>query len=104
MGRKISARKQKMSKHYQIEGVHSITGAASDHRATCRPSNIGAVAVALYNAVVNGTQPSLESKHLNETVKRAAEDLKKGNGLVVCGSNDVAIQTVVNAINDKIGA
>ena len=35
---------------------------------------------------------------------RAAADLKNGTGLVVCSSNDVNIQTVVNAINDKIGA
>jgi len=104
IGRKISARNLKMSKHYQIEGVHSISGAAADHRATCRPSHISAVTVALYNAVVNGTAPSLESKHLNDTVTRAAADLKKGNGLVVSGSNDVATQVVVNAINDKIGA
>lgn len=103
-GRKVSAKNLKMSKHYHIESMHSITGAASDHRATCKPSEMGAVAVALYNAVANGTAPSFQSKHLNETVTRAAADLKKGNGLVVCGSNNVAIQTVVNAINDKIGA
>ena len=103
-GRKVAAKNLKMSKHYHIEANHSITGAASDHRATCRPSNMGAVVAALYNAVANGATPSLESKHLNETVSRAAADLKKGNGLVVCGSNNVAIQTVVNAINDKIGA
>src|SRR5262249_36554226 len=35
---------------------------------------------------------------------KAAEDLKKGNGIVVGGSNDVNVQTVINAINDKIGA
>ena len=93
-----------MSKHYQIEGVQSLTGAAADHRATCRPSQIGAIAAALYNAVVSGTTATFESKHLNETISRAAADLKKGNGMVVCGSNNVAVQTVVNAINDKIGA
>ena len=81
-----------------------ITGAAADDRATCKPSQMGAIAVALYNAVTNGAPPSLSSKKLNQLVTKAAADLKKGNGLVVCGVNDVNIQTVVNAINAAIGA
>ncbi len=104
-GRKISAKDTKsLSKHYHVEPNHTITGAAADHRATCRPTEKGMVVTALYNAVVNGAAPSLPSKGLNELVTKAAADLKKGNGMVVCGCNDVAIQTVVNAINDKIGA
>jgi MoCo/4Fe-4S cofactor protein with predicted Tat translocation signal len=103
-GRKISAKNIKLSKHYQVESIHTITGAAADERATCRPSEIGAVAVALYNAVANGANPTLASANLNKLVTAAAADLKKGNGMVVCGSNDVSVQTVINAINDKIGA
>ena len=103
-GRKISAKNIKLSKHYQIEAVHTITGGAADHRATCKPSEMGMVAVALYNAVANGAQPSLSSPKLNEMVTKAAADLKKGGGLVVGSSNDVNIQTVINAINDSIGA
>ncbi|MEZ5017956.1 MAG: TAT-variant-translocated molybdopterin oxidoreductase [Flavipsychrobacter sp.] len=103
-GRKVSAANPTMSKHYQVEATHTITGAAADKRATCKPSQMGAVAVALYNAVVNGAAPALASDNLNKLVANAAADLKKGNGLVVCGSNDVHIQTVVNAINDKVGA
>ncbi|RYZ49878.1 MAG: 4Fe-4S dicluster domain-containing protein, partial [Sphingobacteriales bacterium] len=70
----------------------------------CRPSEMGAVAVALYNAVSAGTAPNFGNKKLNDTIVKAANDLKRGNGLVVCGSNDVNVQTVVNAINDRIGA
>ncbi len=103
-GRKISAKNKNLSRHYQVEATHTITGGAADHRATCKPSEMGKVAVALYNAVVNGAAPSLPSKALNELVNKAAADLKKGNGLVVGSSNDVNIQTVINAINDKIGA
>ena len=103
-GRKISAKNMKISKHYHVEAMHTITGASADHRATCKPSEMGGVAVALYNAVANGTAPSLGSAKLNELVKNAAADLKKGNGLVVGSSNDVNIQTVINAINDAIGA
>ena len=103
-GRKISAKNMKLSKHYQVEAIHTITGGAADHRATCKPSEMGAVAIALYKAVADGTQPSLSSPKLNELVIRAAADLKNGNGLVVGSSNDLNIQTVINAINDKIGA
>ncbi|MBA3828423.1 MAG: TAT-variant-translocated molybdopterin oxidoreductase [Taibaiella sp.] len=104
LGRKINARDLRLSRHYQVEANHTISGANADHRATCKPSEQGAVAVALYNAIVNGAKPSLSTNALNELVMGAAADLKKGNGLVVCGCNDVATQTIVNAINDKIGA
>lgn len=103
-GRKINAKNLNISKHYQVESTQTITGGNADQRATCKPSEMGQVAVALYNAVANGTAPSLASKNLNDLITRAAADLKKGNGLVVCGSNDVNVQIVVNAINDKIGA
>ena len=103
-GRKISAKSLKLSRHYQVESNQTITGAAADHRATCRPSEMGLVATALYNEVTGGAKVALPSAKLTEMVAKAAADLKKGNGMVVCGANDVAIQTVVNAINNSIGA
>lgn len=103
-GRRVSAKNPVMSRHYHVESAHTITGASADYRATCRPSELGAVAAALYNFIANGTPPSLANKNLNTLVIKAAEDLKKGNGLVVCGSNDKNVQVIVNAINDKIGA
>ena len=104
--RKITAKNPTISRHYQVEAMHTITGAAADHRATCKPSELGGVAVALYEAVANGKQSSGLSKNLNELVNKAAADLNqtRGAGLVVGSSNDVNIQTVINAINDKIGA
>lgn len=103
-GRKVSAANPKMSRHYQVEPIHTISGAAADYRATCKPSQIGTVVVALHNAVVNGTKPNLGSDKLNEVVTKAANDLKAGNGMVVCGANNTDIQVVVNAINNHIGA
>lgn len=93
-----------MNKHYQIEGMLSMTGANADERATCRPSEYGKVAAALYDHVASGTQPNTGSKNLDKLIVKAAADLKKGNGLVVCGSNDVNTQIIVNAINAAIGA
>src|SRR5690625_2750393 len=102
--RKVSIKNPVMSKHYQVEGMLSMTGANADDRATCRPSEYGKVAAALYDAITSGTNPSFASENLNILIKNAAADLKSGNGLVVSGSNDIATQTIVNAINDAIGA
>ncbi len=93
-----------MSKHYQVEGMMSLTGANADERATCKPSEYGKVAAALYNAITGGGAVNTGSAKVDKLVKAAAADMKKGNGLVVCGSNDVNVQVIVNAINNAIGA
>ncbi|MBL7766733.1 MAG: TAT-variant-translocated molybdopterin oxidoreductase [Chitinophagaceae bacterium] len=103
--RKISAKNPTMSKHYQLEGMMSLTGSSADERYTCKPSQYGAVAVALFNAL-NGGSISGVPASMTEALKKIAADLNanKGSALVVCGSNDVNVQTVVNAINNAIGA
>lgn len=102
--RKISAKNPMMSKHYQVEGMMSLTGCSADERATCKPSQYGAVAAAILGALTGGNS-SLPG-NLGAIVKKIASDLNanKGNALVVCGSNDVNVQTLVNAINNAIGA
>lgn len=103
-GRKISAKNLVMSKHYQLEGMMSLTGSSADERYTCKPSQYGMVASALLSALSGGAVQINES--LNKAIKNIAADLNanKGNALVVCGSNDANIQTIVNAINNTIGA
>mgnify|MGYP000595467088 FL=1 len=104
-GRKIDAANPRMSKHYQFEGYLSLTGASADERFVHRPSETGAVAVALLSAL-NGGAVSLSDAALKAGVEKVAADLNKnkGKGLVVCGSNDKNVQVVVNAINQAIGA
>lgn len=97
------AKNATMSKHYQVEGVMSLSGANADERATCKPSEYGKVAAALYRAVTGGSA-STGSANVDKLVQAAAADLKRGNGLVVCNSNDVNVQVIVNAINSAIGA
>lgn len=103
LNRKISAKNPDMSKHYQVEAMMSMTGSNADERATCKPSEYGKVAAALYQAVVSGAAPKTGSDKLNKLISSAAKELKN-NGLVVCGSNDVNVQIIVNAINNAIGA
>jgi len=97
------AKNATMSKHYQVEGMMSLSGANADERATCKPSEYGKVAAALYAAVTGGAVNTGSAK-VDKLVKAAAADFKQGNGLVVCSSNDVNVQVIVNAINNAIGA
>jgi MoCo/4Fe-4S cofactor protein with predicted Tat translocation signal len=105
-GRKINEKNPEMSKHYQFESLLSLTGSNADERYTHRPSETGAVALALL-AELGGsvTAPALNDK-LKAGVKKAAKELlaNKGSGLVVSGSNNANVQLVVAAINEAIGA
>lgn len=102
--RKVTAKNPTMSKLYQVESIMSLTGANADERVTCKPSEFGAVAVALLGAINSGTKPNFPSAKLNTTIANAAKDLKAGNGLVICGSNDPDVQQIINAINSAINA
>lgn len=106
--RKIDENNPQMSKHYQFESFLSLTGANADERFNHRQSETGLVALALAAAVgVPGiSAPTIANPKLKAGIEKVAKDLlnNKGQSLVVCGSNDVNVQVVVNAINAAIGA
>ena len=100
--------KRDMSRHYQFETGMTVTGAAADYRSMIKPSQEGAVVANLYNkvaAALGGASvaaPAIDDKNI---AKCAAELVAaKGAALVVSGSNDVAVQTLVNAINSLLGS
>jgi molybdopterin-containing oxidoreductase family iron-sulfur binding subunit len=101
--RKVSKDKKKMSKHYQFESILTVTGSNADERIPVKPSQLAQIALGLLNGVGGGGSASTVAV---EQVKKAAAALKgaNGKGLVVCGSNDAALQLVVNEINKSIGA
>ncbi len=106
-GRKIDEKNPQMSKHYQFEGYLSTTGGSADERFTHRPSETGAVALALLAALDGSVSaPALADAKLKAGIAKVAADLKANNGaaLVVSGSNDANVQIIVNAINNAIGA
>ncbi|MEI9943891.1 MAG: TAT-variant-translocated molybdopterin oxidoreductase [Chitinophagaceae bacterium] len=106
-GRKIDEKNPEMSKHYQFEPYLSNTGATADERFSHRPSETGAIALALLAAVDGSVAaPAIADAKLKSGIAKAAADLKAHNGgaLVVSGSNDVNVQIIVNAINNAIGA
>jgi MoCo/4Fe-4S cofactor protein with predicted Tat translocation signal len=107
-GRKIDERNPQMSKHYQFESYLSMTGACADERFTHRPSETGAVALALYSALGGSGAPAINigDVQLREGIQKVAADLQanRGAAVVICGSNDPNVQMVVNSINQSIGA
>lgn len=106
-GRRINEKNPEMSKHYQFESHLSTTGASADERFTHRPSESGAVALALLAALDGSVAaPAIDDVKLKAGIAKVVADLKTNTGkaLVVSGSNDLNVQIIVNAINNAVGA
>jgi len=107
INRKVSAAKRNMSRHYHFESNVSLTGANADYRGTMKPSEEGAVVVTLYNLIASkaGTSSVGSAQSQTRYLKKAANDLwnSRGKSIVVSGSNDPAIQTLINGINEMLG-
>ena len=104
-----SLQSKKMSRHIQFESGMSLTGTNADARIAIKASEEGVALVALYNAISGTTLPGskkLSDAAANSAIAIAAKELlaAKGKALVVAGSNDVAVQVLVNAINATLGS
>jgi molybdopterin-containing oxidoreductase family iron-sulfur binding subunit len=101
--RKLNSKNRKMSRHFQFESILSTTGANADYRTPVKPSEEGLVVAALYNLIATKAGESSVSVNTSAVanLERAANELwsNKGASLVVSGSNDPAVQTLVNGIN-----
>jgi molybdopterin-containing oxidoreductase family iron-sulfur binding subunit len=106
IGKKIDEKNPSMSKHFHFETVASLTGSNADERFLHRPSETGAVAVALLNAIKGQPVTGIADDKVKAGIVKAAKELNdnKGAALVVSGSNDVNVQIVVNAINEALQA
>ncbi|TNF29076.1 MAG: 4Fe-4S dicluster domain-containing protein [Bacteroidetes bacterium] len=98
----------KMSRHYQFETNMSLTGSNADVRVAVKPSEMASIVIGLYNKVAASTGAATISGSATDydaAISKAAEELleAKGKGIVVCGSNDAGLQTIVNAINNLLG-
>jgi len=105
--RKVAGEKPELSKHFHFESMMSMTGSNADERYTHKPSETGAIALTLLSRLGLGlAAPAISDPKLLKGINAAAKALNasKGEGLVVCGSNDANIQSIVNAINEQIGA
>jgi molybdopterin-containing oxidoreductase family iron-sulfur binding subunit len=96
-----------MSKHFQFESIMSITGSNADHRAQVRPSEYASVLNYLLKGVGGNGSGSISLSQESRAIADAAIKAltkSKGQSLVVCGSNDLGEQLLVNAINQKLGS
>lgn len=103
-----SLKNRKMSRHIQFEAGLSMTGTNADVRVAVKPSEEGPLLIALYNALTGAGLPGALTGNPKAEValKLVAQELSTSNGraLIVAGSNDVAVQTIVNAINVHLGS
>ena len=106
-GKKLDEKNPSMSKHIHFESVASLTGSNADEKYLHRPSETAAIVAGLLFAIQSGGDAAgIKDPKLKEAIKKAAKTLldNKGAALVVCGSNDVNLQILVNGINEAIGA
>ena len=62
VNRRINEKKPAMSRHFQFESHYSMTGANADERYLHKPSETGAVALALLGALGGGTSANVTGK------------------------------------------
>jgi len=104
--RKLQDGRKEMLRHYQFESGMTLSGSNADVRFPIKPSEEGAIVLALYNAVakskggqvLSGVQSSVD---ISELAKDLLENEKQS--IVISGSNDVNIQILVNGINQLLG-
>ena len=106
-GRKPDELNPKMSKHIHFESRMSLTGSNADVRFPVTPGQLLGAVSSLYKAVVGGGVGGDDFKGgPGNGVEVAAKLLKgaaSGRSLVVSGVNDIAVQSVVKAINEHLG-
>ena len=95
-----------MSKHFQFESIMSITGSNADHRGMIKPSEqANVLAYILKGLGGNSSVATSLDKKVQPIADEAVKSLKasKGESIVVCGSNNKALQILTNKINDLLG-
>lgn len=96
--------KTNMSRHIQIESNYTVTGSNADERIRVNAGDYGKVLLTLHSLISGGTPaPDFPEAASLQSVARELMNAR-GRALVVCGTNDVAHQSVVNAINTALGA
>jgi molybdopterin-containing oxidoreductase family iron-sulfur binding subunit len=92
-----------MSQHFQFEAVMSMTGSNADYRAMTKPSEEEAVLKYIL-ARLKGMSATL-SPSLKKIADLAVKALRKSKNksLVICGTNNIGLQLLVNEINELLG-
>jgi MoCo/4Fe-4S cofactor protein with predicted Tat translocation signal len=95
-----------MSKHFQFESVMTVTGSNADYRGMIKPSEqANVLSFILKGFGVNSGVSTTLSKEAQAVAEEAIKSLKdsKGESIVVCGSNNKAVQVLTNKLNAVLG-
>ncbi len=111
-GRAPGDQPPRMSFHAQVEARLSLTGAKADRRVVVAPGEHHLVLAHVANRVARraGVAPLVEALAPAPIAEAVIEDLgdrlwqARGHALVVCGSQDVALQVLGNSLNHLLGA
>jgi len=104
--RQLQKGQKEMLRHYQFESGMTLSGSNADVRFPIKPSEEGAIVLALYNAIARAKGVTIESGVQSSVeVADLAKDLLENEkqSIVISGSNDVNIQLLVNGINQLLG-
>ncbi|MBN1339898.1 MAG: TAT-variant-translocated molybdopterin oxidoreductase [Bacteroidales bacterium] len=106
LSREIGGDKKQMSKHYQFESCLSLTGSNADYRRGIKPSQEKNLLMNLYNELaVKAGSANYGNPSTSADISTLVDDLwdHRGESIVVSGTNDPDIQTLVAGINLLLG-
>jgi len=108
-GRSLISRKLTFSYHAQIESHFSLTGSNADRRIPVTPSetktllrSLASIIVGRSGGSVGITTSATSYDELTQDLARRLLDARN-KSLVVCGTNDLESQLLVNVINHALG-
>ena len=104
--RQLQDGRKEMLRHYQFESGLTLTGSNADVRFPIKPSEEGAIVLALFNAIAKAKgEQVLSGVQSSVDVSELAKDLlaNEKQSMVISGSNDVNIQLLINGINQLLG-
>lgn len=96
--RRIAKDKKTMSRHLQYESGMSVTGANADERIIIRPHEELEILQGVYRLLSGTGSGNVQAQKLFNLISEAGNQT-----LLVSGSNNLSIQTLVNAINHMAG-
>ncbi len=115
LGRRMARdpeRPAEFARHVQIESAMSLSGSVADRRLALAPWQVGAAVgeLARHVAARAGVKLPIELPPFDDPMAAQLEAIAAdlfdhhGRAVVLCGSGDVAVQKLVNWVNEQIGA
>jgi Fe-S-cluster-containing dehydrogenase component len=103
--RSLSGTPPSCSYHVQFESRLSLTGAKADKRYVIAPGESTSLLIQLVHALERKGGLPAGGQSVSTEIREIADKLweARGRSLVVCGSNDIDRQIIVNTINHLLG-